>query len=84
MTTSLHGTRARYVAGCRCSACRKADREYHRRYYHTVRKPEPEPDWEPRFMRPRRTTPRVRPIVDGPEHIATILPRVLQALGRAD
>lgn len=28
-----HGTRSMYQGGCRCEACIRADRQYHREYY---------------------------------------------------
>ena len=31
---AIHGTRTRYVFGCRCDDCRKAERDYARLRYH--------------------------------------------------
>ena len=32
MATRAHGTRARYVSGCRCEPCLIGNREYHRKW----------------------------------------------------
>lgn len=67
-----HGTNRRYQskrAPCRCVACREAHRDDMRRRRASD-------------LRWRRVT-TIRHVAE-PEHIATILPRVLQALGRAD
>lgn len=32
MTRATHGTRSRYVAGCRCEKCNLANRDYQREY----------------------------------------------------
>ena len=32
-----HGTRSRYVQGCKCPECRAANAAYHKKYYHGAR-----------------------------------------------